>query len=101
MSIPLLKLKKDSRLYLLLFIFIFFCSSAWSQTHQTVSGIVTQRDDNTTIPGITVSVKGSTTAISTDVNGKYSIRASNGTVLIFSGVGYTQKEVAVVSAREN
>ena len=101
MSRILFKFKMNSRLCLLLFIFIFFSTSAHSQTNETVSGVVTQSDDNGAIPGVIVKIKGTTTATSTDANGKYAIRASNGTVLVFSGVGYLEKELTVASATLN
>lgn len=48
------------------------------------------------IPGANVLVKGSTTGTSTNVEGKYSISVvDDGSVLIFSSIGYASQEVAV------
>lgn len=48
------------------------------------------------MPGVNIIVKGTTTGVVTDANGKYSIHLSdNNTVLVFSFIGYTTQEVAV------
>jgi TonB-linked SusC/RagA family outer membrane protein len=62
---------------------------------QTVSGVVTDTA-NTPLPGVTVKLKGSNIAASTDVLGKYTITipAPNG-VLVFSFLGFTTQQVPV------
>ena len=62
---------------------------------QTVSGVVS--DDNGPLPGATIILKGTTTGVSADFDGNYSISAEQGDVLVFSFVGYTPKEVTVGS----
>jgi len=47
------------------------------------------------LPGVTVSVKGKTTATSTNENGDYSINAAQGDVLVFSSVGFGEFEERV------
>jgi TonB-linked SusC/RagA family outer membrane protein len=47
------------------------------------------------IPGVTVLVKGSSTGTATDINGQYSLDAPEGSVLLFSFVGFVTKEIAV------
>jgi TonB-linked SusC/RagA family outer membrane protein len=48
------------------------------------------------LPGVSVKFKGSNLGTVTDVNGKYTLNAPNGTgTLVFSFVGYTTKEVAI------
>jgi hypothetical protein len=56
--------------------------------NRTVTGTVTSKDDGTPIPGVTVKIKGTTTAVSTNGAGKYSISAPAGATLQFSFVGY-------------
>lgn len=53
----------------------------------TIVGIVT---DNTgaPMPGVTIVVQGTTTGTVTDIDGKYSIEASEGQVLVFSFIGF-------------
>jgi len=60
---------------------------------QTVSGVVS--DDNGPLPGATVILKGTTTGVSADFDGNYSISAEQGDVLVFSFVGFSPKEVTV------
>ncbi len=48
------------------------------------------------MPGVTVQLKGSTTASPTDVNGSYTIGVPNaGGTLVFSFIGYQNQEVAI------
>ncbi|GAB2529330.1 SusC/RagA family TonB-linked outer membrane protein [Rufibacter soli] len=70
-------------------------TQAWAQT-RTVTGRVTDTTTGEGMPGVTVLLKGSTTAAPTDVNGSYSISvpASGGT-LVFSFIGYSNQEIAI------
>ena len=47
------------------------------------------------VPGVAVFIKGTTKGVSTDIDGNYSIEAKQGAVLVFSSLGYTEKEVTV------
>ncbi|MFD1615437.1 SusC/RagA family TonB-linked outer membrane protein [Gelatiniphilus marinus] len=47
------------------------------------------------LPGATILIKGSTTGTSTDFDGKYSIKANQGSTLVFSFIGYVKREVLV------
>ncbi|MFN3382375.1 MAG: SusC/RagA family TonB-linked outer membrane protein, partial [Runella zeae] len=49
------------------------------------------------LPGTSIQVKGTTTGSISDVNGKYSVQASNTAILVFSYIGYITQEVAVES----
>jgi len=63
---------------------------------RTVSGIVTSADDNLTIPGVTVLVKGTTTGTVTDMEGKYTLSdVTSESVLVFSFVGMQTVEKQV------
>src|SRR5690606_19530468 len=66
---------------------------------QTVTGTVTDAQGN--VPGVTVTVPGTTRGTQTDVNGKYTIQASNGEKLRFSMVGYASQELTVSSTTHN
>jgi len=62
---------------------------------QTISGVVTDQMGEP-LPGVSVVVKGRPgTGGITDVNGRYSISAASGNVLVFSYIGYLTKEVPV------
>jgi TonB-linked SusC/RagA family outer membrane protein len=57
-----------------------------------VSGKVTD-ENGLPLPGVTVTVKGTTNATVTDVNGKYALNiAGNNGILVFSFLGYTSVE---------
>ncbi|AUS04658.1 SusC/RagA family TonB-linked outer membrane protein [Pseudotamlana carrageenivorans] len=64
---------------------------------KTVSGMVLD-DYSLPLPGATVLVKGTTTGTSTDFDGKYSIQANEGDVIVFSFVGYSTQEITVSSS---
>lgn len=73
-------------------------TAVWAQEIQ-VRGKVTSADDNSTLPGVSIVVKGTTTGTTTDADGVYSINVPNeNSVLVFSFIGYTTIE-AVVSNR--
>lgn len=60
---------------------------------KTVTGVVS--DATGSLPGANVVVKGTTRGTQTDIDGKYSIQAKTGDVLIFSFVGMTESSVTV------
>ncbi len=67
--------------------------SAYAQ--HRVTGTVTDASDGSTLPGVSVMVKGTTTGTITDVDGEYQINTSSDAVLEFSFVGMTTIEVPV------
>ena len=79
---------------LMLTVCVFSLSSTIAQ-EKKITGIVAD-EKGTTLPGATVSVKGITNAVTTDVNGKFSITAgANAKTLEISFVGMEPKEVAI------
>ncbi|WP_394355914.1 SusC/RagA family TonB-linked outer membrane protein [Spirosoma profusum] len=63
---------------------------------RAVSGKVLSSDDNNALPGVTVTVKGTSRGTTTDANGTYRINVPNDqAVLVFSSVGFLSQEVAV------
>jgi TonB-dependent starch-binding outer membrane protein SusC len=62
-----------------------------------ITGVVTSSDDNTPLPGVNVLIKGTTSGVTTDAEGKYSIQAEKTAILQFSFIGYFTREVAVGS----
>jgi len=62
---------------------------------QKVTGTVSDGSD--ALPGVSIQVKGSTTGTETDFNGKYSINANSGDVLVFNYLGYKSEERTVGS----
>lgn len=68
--------------------------SAFAQDIQ-ITGKVTNADDGSLMPGVSVGVKGTTAGVSTNIDGNYTIKAPSDAVLIFNFVGMASKEVAV------
>ncbi len=71
-----------------------FTGSAYSQS-RTVTGKVTQSEDNSPLPGVNVLVRGSATGALADVEGNYTISAEPDAVLVFSFIGFAPYEVRV------
>lgn len=59
----------------------------------TVTGTVTDQANAMPVPGVNILIKGTTTGATTDFDGKYSITAKAGDVLVFSYVGFKTTEV--------
>ena len=66
---------------------------------QTVTGVVS--DGSGSLPGVSVSVKGTSVGTETDFDGKYSVAADQGAVLVFRSLGYKTTEVTVTSNTVN
>ncbi|SOD92797.1 SusC/RagA family TonB-linked outer membrane protein [Spirosoma fluviale] len=74
------------------------CSSLAMAQQIEISGTVTTDGEGTALPGVNVSVKGTTVGTLTNENGQYSIRATPGnSILVFSYIGYESQEVPVGS----
>jgi TonB-linked SusC/RagA family outer membrane protein len=59
-----------------------------------IAGKVTD-SERLALSGVSVSVKGTTTGTSTDIDGQYTLKAPKGSVLLFSYIGYSPQEVKV------
>jgi TonB-linked SusC/RagA family outer membrane protein len=65
-----------------------------NEFQQKVTGTVS--DESGPIPGVSIQVKGSTTGVVTDFDGKYSVSVNDvNAVLVFSYIGYKTQEVPV------
>jgi len=69
--------------------------TASAVAQKMVSGTVKDAANGDALIGANVLVKGSGTGTITDIDGTYSLKASEGDVLVFSYAGYTDQEVAV------
>lgn len=63
---------------------------------KTITGTVS--DSSGSLPGVSIAVKGSTIGTETDFDGKYSIKAKTGDVLVFRYLGYKVVEKALGSS---
>src|SRR4051812_31407395 len=77
----------------LLAVLLLHCVLAYSQS-RLISGLI-KDDSGNPIPFATVRVKGKNTGTSADENGKFSINASTGDILLVSAVNFSSKEMKV------
>ncbi|WP_460190962.1 TonB-dependent receptor [Urechidicola sp. KH5] len=75
---------------------LFVSFSTLAQSYE-VSGVVTD-SDNEPLPAVSVLIKGTTNGTSTDFEGNYSLEVSQGDVLVFSFVGYSDQEITMDGA---
>ena len=71
-------------------------SSFWGfSQNQTISGVVKDAQDGTSLPGVTILIKGTQNGAVTDIDGKYSLTAPSDAVLVFTYIGYQTVEEVV------
>lgn len=76
-------------LYLLLLIF-----SSLAVNSKTITGTVTD-EESYPLPGVNIIIKGSPKGTQTDFDGKYSLEAKEGDILVFSYLGFKTQEKKV------
>ncbi|PKQ46566.1 VWA domain-containing protein [Confluentibacter flavum] len=62
-----------------------------------IIGKVTDSNDGSPLPGVTILVKGTTNGAATNFDGLYQIKAKDSDVLVFAYIGYETKEIKVGS----
>ncbi len=76
-----------------MFFSVLLCGHLMAQT-RTIAGRVTDAKDGTPLPGVTVSIKGSSKGTITNSNGDYRLEVSQtGGTLVFSYIGYSNREL--------
>src|SRR5664280_804924 len=85
------------KLFLLIVLFVFMSGyTLFAQTIVITGTVTSSVQGEGPIPGVTITVKGTTLGALTDVNGKYSISVPTGaTTLVFSYIGMKTQEVAI------
>ncbi|MHA8054010.1 SusC/RagA family TonB-linked outer membrane protein [Aquirufa sp. OSTEICH-129A] len=89
---------KMLRHFLFVAVMIAGCYSAAVAQSRLITGKVTSSQDGTEVPGVNISLKGTTKGTTTNSSGAYSIEV-NGTnpVLVFSFVGFDTQEIRIGS----
>jgi TonB-linked SusC/RagA family outer membrane protein len=74
---------------------------SFSAFAQNVTGVVKDASSGEPLPSVSVKVKGTDNAAITNFDGAYSIKASSGSVLVFSSMGYESQEASVSGSTLN
>lgn len=77
-----------------------FSEMAFAQV-SSFTGTVVDASTKEALPGVSVVVKGTTLGTATDLDGKFTLTAENGSILVFSYIGYTTQEVAAAQGDIN
>lgn len=85
--------KKYRFLFILFLIISFYAHDASAQIG--VTGIITDQESGAVLPGASIKVKGTDISTVSDSQGRYSIKARFGQVLIFSYIGYHRREAVL------
>ena len=85
--------KSNKRMFMLLLL-IFTHGYLFAQ-QTTITGVVKTAPDNLGMPGVSVRLKGTATATSTDGNGNFTLKIPSNGILVFTSVGYKVQEVPV------
>jgi TonB-linked SusC/RagA family outer membrane protein len=84
-----------------IYLWLLICSLAMGrafgqQNNFSVSGTVSDGTKNETLPGVSVSVKGTTIGTTTNIDGKYTLKVpTSDATLVFTFVGFDAQEVAL------
>jgi TonB-linked SusC/RagA family outer membrane protein len=85
-------MKKNLRILAMMSLAFFMHTLSFAQSK--VTGKVTDAA-GVGLPGVSVSIKGTSQGSITDGAGSYSVNANNGSVLVFSYIGFVAQEIAV------
>jgi TonB-linked SusC/RagA family outer membrane protein len=86
---------------LMLFLLV-FCTGAYASAQTAITGVVSSSADGLTMPGVSVTVKGTALGTATDIDGNFSLTIpSDKAVLVFTYIGYQKKEVTVTDNSKN
>src|SRR5258708_170728 len=89
-------LLKISRLLLTLIVVLTLCGNLFAQ-NLPVRGIVLD-NNNQPMPGVSVTIKGSTKGTVTGVEGRFTISVDKGQSMVFSSIGFISQETVVNEA---
>ncbi len=80
----------------ILLLLVFLTSAGFLFAQKALEGIITDAKTGETLIGVTVSIKGTTTGTTTDINGKYRLvsdKLTASSVVLYSYIGYTSIEI--------
>lgn len=86
------------RICLLFLVFLGLLVSNLNAQERRITGTVTDAADGSSLPGVTVAVRGTTQGTITDINGRYEITVAEGATLVYSFIGMVSEEHVVGTA---
>ncbi len=86
--------------HLLKIAFLLFISLQLNAQKKIITGVVTSASDGLILPGVNVIIKGTSEGAQTNFDGKYTIEAETGDVLIFTYIGMIKKSVTLKDQTE-
>lgn len=84
-------------LKVILFLFTILGFNLSYAQQKTISGIVSDSGNGEPLPGVTVVIKNTTTGTITSPDGKFTVNAQAGDILVFSFVGFQRLEIPVAN----
>lgn len=91
----LFKLYSYSMKKVFMLTFLFLVATLGFAQERNVKGTVTSTEDGSPIPGVSISVKGTTTGTISDINGNYAVSVPDNATLVFSFIGLKRQEIPV------
>jgi TonB-linked SusC/RagA family outer membrane protein len=88
------KHSKNRRYYLTVLIMLIAVSTIFGQTETIVNGAVYD-ESGTPLPGANVIIEGTSTGITTDFDGNFSLSVQSSDILLFSYIGYKTQSIPV------
>ncbi|HRP54934.1 TonB-dependent receptor [Agriterribacter sp.] len=80
------------------FLAMLFHAGVYAQQDLTISGKVVAASNNSALPGVTITVKGTPNGTTTNEEGSFTITIPRGATLVFSSVGFQETEVVANSS---
>jgi len=87
-------MKSGIKILLVLVLLVFSNNVTWGQSKK-ITGTVTSQEDGTPMAGVSITKKGSTVGTQTSADGRFTIDANKGDVLIFTSTGFAKMEITV------
>ncbi|GGF24493.1 SusC/RagA family TonB-linked outer membrane protein [Echinicola rosea] len=78
-----------------LILLLVFFSEGLAAQDKDITGIVSDISTGETIPGVNILIDGTSQGTVTDLDGRFSIAANTGDVLVFSYIGYVTKNITI------
>ncbi len=88
--------RKQNVMIRIMFVLLVSMAGTSAMAQFTVSGKITSGEDQTSLPGVNILVKGTTSGTISDADGAFTVNAGSANdVLVFSFVGFTSQEVSI------